>query len=181
MAVGVVLLVFAAYQLGAFAPGRPPVDLNAAKYIATGEVIGTRYPDEGNGHVPAGQRVSYNTNPPTSGSHWAQPAGLVPWGIKDTTLPDEATTHNLEHGGIVIGYKGLTAEETKQLADIVRVLMNNGYPKIVLQPYPALTDARIALSAWRWQLKLQAFDDVAVVKFVKQHFRGPDAPEPNGA
>ena len=42
----------------------------------------------------------------------------------------------------------------------------------------ALTDARIAVTSWRWLLKLPAFDDVQIVKFVKAHYEGPDAPEP---
>lgn len=167
-----------AYQLGVFAPGRAPIDLRAPQYDVANEVIGQQFPSEGNSHAPAGQKVSYRTTPPTSGSHWGAPAGPVPWGIKDSTLPDEATTHNLEHGGIVVAYKGLSAEETQKLKDLVRVLMTNGFPKIVLEPYPALTDARIAVSAWTWQIKLATYDDVPIVKFLKQHYEGSDAPEP---
>ncbi len=171
------MIAFALYQLGVFAPGAPPVDVRDPKYDATNEVIGTQQADESNSHVPSGQKVQYGTIPPTSGSHWAAPAGPIAWGIKDTTFPDEAVVHNLEHGGILIGYKGLNEQELAKLKDIVRILMNNGYPKIVLEPYPAMTDARIALSAWRWLLKLPAYDDVQIVKFVKAHYDGPDAPE----
>lgn len=170
-------LFFVLYQMGVFAPGAAPIALNDAKYDVAGEVIGAQQPDESNAHVPSGQKVQYGTQPPTSGSHWAQPAGPVSWGIKDTTFPDEAVVHNLEHGGVLIVYKGLNEQELAKLKDIVRVLMNNGYPKIVLEPYAALTDSRIALSSWRWLLKLPAFDDVQIVKFVKAHYDGPDAPE----
>lgn len=171
------VLFFVLYQMGVFAPGAAPVALSDPKYDVAGEVIGAQQPDESGAHVPSGQKVQYGTQPPTSGSHWAQPAGPVSWGIKDTTFPDEAVVHNLEHGGVLIVYKGLNDQELAKLKDIVRVLMNNGYPKIVLEPYAALTDSRIALSSWRWLLKLPAFDDVQIVKFVKAHYDGPDAPE----
>ena len=173
-----VALLLGAQALGVFAPGAPPVDLKAARYDPQNEVIGSQLPDEGNAHIPAGQKATYGTTPPTSGSHWNQSgAAPVPWGIKDTTLPDEAIVHNLEHGGVVVFYKGLTADETSKLKDLVRVLTNNGFPKIVLEPYPQMQDARIALSAWRWQLKLPGHDDVQIVKFVRAHYDGPDAPE----
>jgi len=170
-------IVFALYQLGVFAPGTPPVSINDKKYDPTNEVIGQQFPDEGNPHVQSGQKVQYGTLPPTSGGHWAQPVGPIAWGIKDTTFPDEAVVHNLEHGGVLSVYKGLTDQELAKLKDIVRVLLQNGYPKVILEPYAGMTDARIAVSSWRWQLKLPGFDDVPIVKFVKAHYDGPDAPE----
>lgn len=174
----VAAVVFALYQMGVFAPGAPQVNLSDPKYgVEPTDVIGTQQPDEKNTHVPSGQRIQYGTVPPTSGSHWGQPAGPVAWGVKDITQPDEAVVHNLEHGGIVIGYKGLSDQETQKLKDLVALLRQNGYPKIVLQPYPPLTDSRIAITAWRWLLKLPTFDDVQIVKFVKAHYDGPDAPE----
>ncbi|MBM4434322.1 MAG: DUF3105 domain-containing protein [Chloroflexi bacterium] len=174
----VAAVVFAMYQMDVFAPGAPPVNVSDPKYdVVPTEAVGAQQPDEGNPHVPSGQRVQYGTVPPTSGGHWGQPAGPVAWGIKDIQQPDEAVVHNLEHGGIVIGYKGLNDQETQKLRDLVALLRQNGYPKIILQPYAPLTDARIAVTAWRWLLKLPAFDDVQIVKFVKSHYDGPDAPE----
>ena len=175
------LFVFGALQLGILRTGPPAVDINLAKYnLQQGEVIGQKFPDEGNSHVPAGQKVNYNQNPPTSGSHWnsAAPPAPVPWGIKDSQQPNEAVVHNLEHGGIVVFYKGLSGDEVDKLKDIVRLLSNNGFKKIVLEPYAEMpSDARVALSAWDWGLKLPGYDDVQVVKFVKSHYDGPDAPE----
>lgn len=174
------VLVFAAQQLGVLRAGPPAVDLNLGKYIPVqGEVIGQKFPDEGNSHVATGQKVTYNTNPPTSGSHWnsAAPPAPVPWGVKDSQQPNEAIVHNLEHGGIVLFWKGLTSDEVDKLKDLVRLMSNNGFKKIVLEPYADMTDARIALSAWDWGLKLTAYDDVQIVKFVRSHYDGPDAPE----
>jgi hypothetical protein len=124
---------------------------------------------------------NYNSIPPTSGQHWNQ-AGLAPatWGIKDTTLANEVTTHNLEHGGIVIAYNNLTPTEIDQLKGIVRTLMNGTYRKIILEPYPALTDAKIALTSWGWLLKLPTVDQIQVVQFTRSHYSDPNfAPEWN--
>ena len=170
-------VVFALYQMGVFAPGVAPVNINDPKYAIDNEVIGIQQADESNSHVPAPQKVQYGTNPPTSGSHWGAPAGPVAWGIKDVAVPNEAFVHNLEHGGIVIGYRGLTEQEVARLKDLVAILRQNGFPKVILHPYPELTDARIGITAWRWLLKLPAYDDVQIVKFVKAHYDGPDAPE----
>src|SRR3989344_1710779 len=61
-----------------------------------GEVIA----ELGRDHIPVGAlRPEYNSNPPTSGSHYAVPAD---WGAYDSEVPDEQLVHNLEHGGIGI-------------------------------------------------------------------------------
>lgn len=177
--VGVIALLFLLQQLGVLSPGARPLDVRGAKFDPQNEVIGQKMPDEGNAHVNAGQKVQYGSLPPSSGSHWAAPQAPAPWGIKDTTLPDEVIVHNLEHGGIVVFYKGLSAEETQALKDLVRSMTNfGGLPKIILEPYPQMQDARIAVSAWRWQLKLPGYDDVQIVKFIRAHYDSPEAPEP---
>lgn len=177
----VIALIAGGRALGIFGPAAAPADpLLASKYDVAGETIGTHEADESNAHVPVGQKVTYKTDPPTSGSHWDQ-QGVAPvaWGIKDATQPNEAIVHNLEHGGVVVFYSGLSADDLSKLSGLVRELAQNGYPKMVLEPYP-LKDAgiHIALSAWRWSLKLPAYDDAQIVKFVKAHYEGPDAPEP---
>lgn len=174
----VVALVVGARATGFLEPGAPPVDLNDPRYDPANEVIGQRSENEGNAHIQAGQKGTYQNTPPTSGPHWGSPAAPTSWGIKEAEIADEVTTHNLEHGGIIISYKALTAEQVRQLKDLVALLRQNGFNKIVLRPYSKMNDARIALSAWQWQLKLPNYDDVQIVKFVRSHYEGPDAPEP---
>jgi len=116
--------------------------------------------------------------PPTSGSHWQTPAS---WGIKDAQEQNERTTHNLEHGGIVIAYSPtLTAEDVTKLRSLARGLMNSSFRKIILEPYQQLSDAKIAVTAWTWILKLPAYDETQITKFVRAHYQSSDAPEPNG-
>jgi hypothetical protein len=166
---------------GVFQPPAAAIDLNSADFqIPSGTTIGTQEPLLQPEHIVPPAKGSYNTVPPTSGQHWNQ-AGLAPaaWGIKDANLPNEVTTHNLEHGGIVIGYANLTPAETDQLKGIVRALMNGTYRKIILEPYP-LTDAKVALTSWGWLLKLQSVDQIQIVQFTRAHYSDPNfAPEWN--
>ena len=177
----IVLGVLGLRAAGVFDPPAAAIDINSAAFqIPAGTTIGTQEPLLSPEHIPSPQKGSYNTVPPTSGQHWNQ-AGLAPapWGIKDANLPNEVTTHNLEHGGIVIGYANLTSAETDQLKGIVRALMNGTYRKIILEPYP-LADSKVALTSWGWLLKLQSVDQIQIVQFTRAHYSDPNfAPEWN--
>src|SRR4030088_2565990 len=148
-----IALVVLARALGVFNAPAPAIDVNAQQFDTTGQTVGIQVAALGTEHIPTGQTGNYNSVPPTSGQHWQQPAAPAPWGIKDANLPNEVTTHNLEHGGIVIAYNGLTTTETDQLKSIVRTMMNGTYRKIILEPSP-LTDSKVALTSGGWLLKL---------------------------
>jgi hypothetical protein len=177
----IALAIFGLRAAGVFEPPAAAIDLNSADFqVPAGTTIGTQEPLQQAQHIDVGQHGSYNTVPPTSGQHYNQ-AGVAPaaWGIKDSNLPNEVTTHNLEHGGIVIGYANLTPAETDQLKSIVRAMMNGTYRKIILEPYP-LTDAKVALTSWGWLLKLQTVDQIQIVQFTRSHYSDPNfAPEWN--
>jgi hypothetical protein len=175
--VAVVALILLGRALGTFDPPAAPIDVNAQEFDPAGQTVGTKMPDQGTTHIPSGQKASYNSVPPTSGDHWAAPAGPVPWGIKDVTIPPEATTHNLEHGGVVIAYNGLASGEIDQLKGIVSNLRSSGFNKIVLEPYPDLKDAKVALTAWTWIYKLQSVDQTEIIKFLRAHYDPVEAPE----
>ena len=179
----IALAILGARAAGVFEPAAAAFDLNSSEFqVPSGVTIGTQEPLLSAEHIPPPQKGNYNTVPPTSGQHWSStnPAAPAPWGIKDSNLPNEVTTHNLEHGGIVIAYNGLTPAETDQLKSIVRTLMNGTYRKIILEPYPALTDSKIALTSWGWLLKLQNVDQIQIVQFTRQHYSDPNfAPEWN--
>jgi Protein of unknown function (DUF3105) len=172
----VILLIGVARAAGVLsAPTAPKTDVNAVD--VSGPKIGTHFDNTGNAHIPTGQKANYAQIPPTSGEHWAQPAAPAPWGIKTAWLQFEVTTHNLEHGGIVIMYNGLSATETGNLTTLVRSLNSSGFNKIVLEPWPDMPkDSKIIVTAWDWMLKLAAPDDTSVVKFVRQH-TDDEAPE----
>lgn len=62
---------------------------------------GTLYPDLGRDHVNDISEITYNSDPPTSGTHfpaWAKK------GVYDRVVSDGYLLHSLEHGYIVISY-----------------------------------------------------------------------------
>src|SRR5882762_7754324 len=168
----IALGIFGLSAAGVFQPPAAAIDINSAEFqVPSGATIGTQEPLQSAQHLTTGQPGSYNTVPPTSGQLWNQPGvAPAPWGIKDANLPNEVTTHNLEHGGIVIGYANLSATEVDQLKTIVRQLMSSGFPKVILEPYPKLSDAKVALTAWTWLYKLPTVDQTQIVRFFRAHY-----------
>jgi len=176
--VAFIALVLVARALGVFEPPAPPIDVNAQQFDTSGQTVGTKIEALSPEHIPVGQTGNYNSVPPTSGQHWQQlGVAPAPWGIKDTNLPNEVTTHNLEHGGIVIAYNNLTTAEVDQLKTVVKNLMSSGFPKVILEPYPKLSDAKVALTAWSWLYKLPNVDQTQIVRFFRAHYDPVEAPE----
>lgn len=179
---GAVLALLGLRAAGVFDPPAAAVDFTSPATAPGGDPVGTLMPDQGTEHIPVGQKGTYNSIPPTSGQHWssAAPAAPAPWGIKDAMLPNEVTTHNLEHGGVVIAYNNLSPNEVDQLKGLIRAAMNSQFRKIILEPYPPLGDAKIALTSWRWLLKLQSVDQTQIIRFLRAHYADPNyAPEAN--
>ncbi|MGH7881562.1 MAG: DUF3105 domain-containing protein [Candidatus Dormibacteraceae bacterium] len=65
--------------------------------------IGERLLVQPGSHIQPPRRVSYDTDPPTSGKHYNIPGQApIKWGYYDKAIPPEDWGHNLEHGGVVI-------------------------------------------------------------------------------
>jgi hypothetical protein len=130
---------------------------------------GTKVDDLGGGHVEQGTIISdYNSDPPTSGQHYASTA---PWGIHTEPVPNELQVHNLEHGGIVIQYNNsVTAQEIGVLESIT----NQCDVKLLLAPRPDM-EQRISLTAWTYYEYLDTADRDAIQKFIDAHVdEGPE-------
>lgn len=119
-------------------------------------------------HVPEGQSVQYNSVPPVGGAHWPSPAS---WGASATQLPDERVVHNLEHGGIVIDYNSISADDLTKLKSLLSSYPRDRYNevKIVLQAYDKIAPGTIALTAWGWRQLLMSRDDQAIRAFLDAH------------
>ncbi|MBX4186962.1 MAG: DUF3105 domain-containing protein [Candidatus Doudnabacteria bacterium] len=129
----------------------------------TFENLGQQHIDQGSTNHPP-----YNSNPPTSGWHWPQPAD---WGVYSTTLPDEELVHNLEHGGIWISYKPDKVDQNtiNMLNDFAK-----RYPLIVVEPREK-NDAAISLAAWTHLENLDHYDERLILEFISAfHNRGPE-------
>jgi Protein of unknown function (DUF3105) len=136
-----------------------------------------QFPEAGRTHIPANQQPSnWNSNPPTSGDHLATP--LSP-GVYDSDQDERAVVHNLEHGYVVIQYKGIPEDQVNQLREFVRERSGD---KLVLAPYSGLPNDGVALTAWRNLETLQRVNLTVVRAFVNDYMipggAKSTAPEP---
>lgn len=124
-------------------------------------LMGEKMPDQGGVHVAVnGPHPAYNSNPPTSGWHWAGVAGP---GIKDEPVPDELVLHSMEHGATVVWYR----EELDQSeVDKIKEAFNNSSGKKIMISRKDL-DVPVALTSWGYLLKLQIIDQEKIKEFIE--------------
>ena len=91
--------------------------------------------------LDATSNPKWNTDPPTSGPHYPEPAV---YGEYDTALKIAQVVHNLEHGAIFVLYGPQVPAATVQE---LRDFYNEDTRGLLLAPYPKL-GAKIALGAW---------------------------------
>ena len=109
---------------------------------------GVAVPNEGWVHVPEGTAITYQNNPPASGSHYpvwlryqeyAQPIDRGYW------------VHNLEHGAIVVLYRpDASADLVRQLTDAFRSIpvdTSCGHQRALLTSDPQLPRLVAAVAA----------------------------------
>lgn len=80
-------------------------------------------------HVDEGTAIEYNSSPPTSGPHYAQPS---PTGFFSNPVEPERLVHNLEHGQIVYWYDPNMPEDA--LASL-EAYVRDGSGALVASPY----------------------------------------------
>lgn len=133
---------------------------------ATGEAVPavlTQHVLQGEPHDP------YNSAPPTSGPHYG--FTFAPWGVATLPIAPEVFVHNLEHGGVLLLYRG-----DCDCADVISLLKSladpaTGYPvKLLAAPYDDMpTD--IALVSWHYLQALTAGEatEAVVLAFIAEH------------
>ena len=126
--------------------------------------------------------VDYNSFPPSSGPHYAQPA---PWNLYSDPVKQTILVHNLEHGGIVVQYgKGVSQNDVDKIESFYQ---DDPYGMVVA-PYAKLGN-KIAATAWNepasdqnqdanfnkvdpghgFVLMCKSFDKGALTKFRDKH------------
>ncbi len=118
------------------------------------EKPGVYYPQIGQEHIQLKDPLPkpYNSNPPSSGAHYPSPAN---WGVYDYEVNDRFFIHNLEHGGIWISYRPLSATSSVNVhvVEHLKAIVDEfGGSKIVMAPRAA-NDTDIAVVAWTRVLK----------------------------
>ncbi len=145
------------------------------------EVIGVKHQDQGQKHIKAGDsHETYNSNLPSSGSHYNDAGSPIAWGIYTKEIAPEVFLHNEEHGGVVIAYNPntLSAEKTSLLQGLFASPFSNKSfvpRKYILMPREG-NIAAIQLASWNYTLDLGTYDEATIVKFFNQH--AGKAPEP---
>ena len=153
--------------------------LQAGRQAAGSQGVKT-YPSAGRNHIGADQQPSnWNSTPPTSGDHLGKP--LLP-GVYDNEQDMRALVHNMEHGYVVIVYKGIPQDQVDQLREFVD--QRDG-SKLVLAPWSGLESTGVALAAWQNLETLQRVNMDVVQAFVNDYMvpgaTKSTAPEPNAA
>jgi hypothetical protein len=132
-------------------------------------------PDMGAGHVSTGTKLTYTYCPPASGKHYnASGAGPIQarvYGPDDAVIP-QGWVHNLEHGGLVILYRGAQVDEAalRSLFDAIPASPVCGFEPGGQSPGPVI--ARFDDMAWPFvaivwgrELPLQTLDQQAILDF----------------
>lgn len=141
------VLVLAAIVLGVllFSGGddSEAVDEVRAALTAAGCTLTSQpaQPGDHTAEIDATENEQWNTDPPTSGPHFGQPAIF---GSYDSPVQIAQAVHNLEHGGIFVFYGEDVPEATvSQLEEFY----NEDSTAMLLAPLPRLGET-IALGAW---------------------------------
>lgn len=144
-------------------------------FIASSKPLpGEKFPDEGRDHVEAGKEVSYKTNPPTSGKHYAD---WIRAGVYSEPKDDRNLVHSLEHGYIIMHYKcqisNKEATESAQVSkgceerkgQLEEVYNKKGKRKLIIIPRENL-ETNFALTAWIYLEKFDSFEEGRIEKFI---------------
>jgi hypothetical protein len=101
------------------------------------------FPAQQGQHIEEGaQHDPYNSDPPTSGPHYATPADT---GFYTAPLRTEQVVHNLEHGQIVIWYADDLSAENQSLIEEITDDERNATVSV---PYSIDPKYQIVLTAW---------------------------------
>ena len=128
---------------------------------STAEDVGTPVAALAADHIPVGDTATYNSNPPTSGSHWPAPADC---GIYDDELRDELVVHNMEHGHVIISYNLPDPGEAASLLQLAGDLPNLESWGIV-RPYSRIDEGTVAMTAWGVMDQVQGVDEEGIRAF----------------
>lgn len=144
---------------------------DASAALANAGCTEQTFPTQGRQHVEELKKdFTYDSFPPTSGPHNPQ-AAL--WGYYDRSVPFIASTHNLEHGGIVVQYGKDVPQKT---IDEIRAWYEGDPAGLLVAPLPgnALPD-KLALTAWTQLAVCPGFDQAAFDSFRDQYrYKGPE-------
>ena len=138
--------------------------------------LGVAIPTMAARHIEiSAQHEAYNSDPPTSGPHYTQPAKAD---FYDEALPDEQPVHDLEHGYVIIWYNCNVLSTTdcdKLKADIHKVMDESGGIKLIAFPWRSL-DIPVIMTSWGRMERFPVFDPNKAAAFIRANLN--HSPEP---
>lgn len=121
----------------------------------------------------------YNSDPPTSGLHYASEAEAGFYDENIYTYPAGYLVHNLEHGYVIISYNCdlLDDASCSELKSQIRSVMDDlGGVKLIVYPWNSM-DVPVAMTSWGRIQKFEIFDMEQAKAFYRANLNR--APEPN--
>jgi hypothetical protein len=137
--------------------------------------LGYSQPDMGHNHVTPGTKVTYTYCAPASGNHFNNPgtSGPIParvYAPSDQVIP-QGWIHNLEHGGLVILYKGDSAGATPEGQAAFKQYFDSFPPVANCGPVIARFDqmsSPFQAIVWGRVLPLDTFDEAEITAYWNQ-------------
>jgi len=121
----------------------------------------------------------YNSDPPTSGPHYAQEADAGFFDSNIYTYPAGYLVHNLEHGYVIYWYNCNLLDETgcSNLKSRIRSVMDElGGVKMIAYPWDSI-DVPLVMTSWGRLQRFETFDADQARAFYRANLN--HAPEPN--
>lgn len=136
--------------------------------------------DEGAQHVALDSPLTFQSNPPASGSHyplWGR------WGVHPEVLTRGYYVHNLEHGGVALLYRCDTP--CPETIAALQAVMDNAprdstcaasiKSRLVLTADPLL-DTPVAAAAWTKTYRADCVDGPSLLAFIAANYdHGPES------
>ena len=133
-----------------------------------------------NPHIPVDSDPGqYNSDPPTSGPHYAEEARAGFFENNNYQFPAGYLVHNLEHGYVIFWYNCNLLDEsgcTDLKAQIKTTMDDLGGIKLVAYPWPSL-EVPLAMTSWGRLQRFETFDSEQARAFYRANLNR--APEPN--
>jgi len=121
----------------------------------------------------------YNSDPPTSGLHYAQEANTGFYDDNIYTYPAGYLVHNLEHGYVLFWYNCDLLDESScsELKSQIRSVVDQlGGTKLIAYPWNSI-DVPLVMTSWGRLQRFETFDAEQARAFYRANLN--KAPEPN--
>ncbi|MGZ9221503.1 MAG: DUF3105 domain-containing protein [Anaerolineales bacterium] len=133
-------------------------------------------------HIPADSDPGqYNSDPPTSGPHYAEEARAGFYDNNNYKFPAGYLVHNLEHGYVIFWYNCDLLDETgcADLKGQIQSVMDDlGGTKLIAYPWPSIA-VPLVMTSWGRLQRFEIFDLEQAKAFYRSNLN--KSPEPNAS